>query len=314
MCVSSRPLRAFQISFSSSSQLKLEHLTRDDIARLVNDKLESTSAADLGRTLIDRADGAFLWVDLAVNDILRGVDNEDGLDELRARLENLPQEIGDLYLHMLQRLDTIYQDSAREFLRLMILHTDVVHYREMNLIKLALSVYDRTDAVIASGLQASDVNDLVTACRRLRTQVLIGCAGLLELHTQPFDGLRQPEHHTAAYGELIHFQENSRIEFIHASALHFLSFEEKGMNFMNSTPGLTVQAATQLFKSQLAEFRLLPCLHGRRDRGDEIYDLLLLGKKVSELGGPMICFLTRWMAFHGESVLSLQNNLSEHSK
>lgn len=115
ICVSSRPLQVLQISFSSSSRLKLEDLTRDDISSLVNDKLRSTSAAELADSLTDRADRVFLWVDLAVKDLLRGVVSEDSYAELRHRLDILPQEIEDLYLHMLNRVDIIYHESEEIF-------------------------------------------------------------------------------------------------------------------------------------------------------------------------------------------------------
>lgn len=287
ICVSSRPLRAFQISFGSAPRLKLEDLTREDIAKLVYDKLGSTPAAELAETLTGRADGVFLWVDLAVKDVLRGVDNEDSAVELRDRVEILPQEIGDLYLHMLERLDTIYQDWARNFLRLMILRNRLLGDKQMTLLDFALAAYDGTDAVIASGLRESDIEHLVSECRKLRTQILIRCAGLLELEAPQFDESSKPEHETAARTELLHFHENSRINFIHVSAFHFLLNDEKGIGFMNSNRSLDAHAVTQLFKARLAQFRLLARSSKLEKHCDEIQDLIWLVRGISDLTQPI---------------------------
>jgi hypothetical protein len=284
ICVSSRPLRAFQISFALSPQLKLEDLTREDIAKLVDDKLRGTSAVTLADTLINRADGVFLWVDLAVKDVLRGVDNEESTDEMEARLAFLPQEIEDLYLHMLKRVEKTYQDSARNYLSLMLVLTPFFDQGK-NLLDFALIEYARTDAVITSGLRDSDVEAIATTCRKLRTQIVTRCAGLLELHAPQPEDSEEPEQHTTAYSEIFHSQE--KVNFIHRSAYDFLTKDERGTNFLNLTPGLKMQAATQLFKSRLAAFRLLSCPYGVQEQDFKVFDLVSLGREVSDLGGPL---------------------------
>jgi hypothetical protein len=283
ICVSSRPLRAFQISFGSAPRLKLEDLTREDIAKLVNDKLGSTAAAKLAETLTYRADGVFLWVALALKDVLRGVENGDSFVELQHRLKILPQEIGNLYLHMLERLDTIYQDWARTFLRFMILRTLITGVEQMTLLDFAPAAYDRTDAVIASGLHESDIEHLVSECRKLRTQMVIRCAGLLELEAPQFDESIRPAHETAAHAELLHFHENSRINFIHVSAFDFLLNDEKGIGFMDSNRSLDACAVTQLLKARLVQARLLTHSSRLKEDNGQLLDLVRLVRKISEL-------------------------------
>ena len=46
----------------------------------------------------------FLWVVLAVRNVVRGIDAEDGLEQLKERLETLPTRLVGLYIHILNEI------------------------------------------------------------------------------------------------------------------------------------------------------------------------------------------------------------------
>jgi hypothetical protein len=74
VCLSGRPLLVFEDAFGLSPKLRLQDLTRQDIRRFVNEKLElhprfrllmedrPRDARDLIMEVVTKADGVFLWL------------------------------------------------------------------------------------------------------------------------------------------------------------------------------------------------------------------------------------------------------------
>ncbi|ETS74191.1 hypothetical protein PFICI_14057 [Pestalotiopsis fici W106-1] len=111
VCVSSRPWIEFSDAFSESSwKLYLHDHTRKDIERYKLHTLEAHNRFKLFKTqnpeaslelvscITDRAEGVFLWVQLAVRSLLRGIVNADDIVDLQRRLDELMlNNISDFY-------------------------------------------------------------------------------------------------------------------------------------------------------------------------------------------------------------------------
>ncbi|KAK1765197.1 hypothetical protein QBC33DRAFT_593208 [Phialemonium atrogriseum] len=94
MCVSSRPWAEFEDEFRSKPNLRLEDLTQSDIKNYVAAKLhENTYFAQLQATqgkvaeqligsIVEKASGVFLWVQLVVASLLEGLRNGDRVEDL----------------------------------------------------------------------------------------------------------------------------------------------------------------------------------------------------------------------------------------
>lgn len=104
-----------------SSRLRSQDLTQFDIKRFIQHKLKApngfqTARADLIRqisnTIVNRADGVFLWVDLVLRSLNEGFTNGDSEQLLVARLKELPRELDELFDHLLQSIEKRYQPSA----------------------------------------------------------------------------------------------------------------------------------------------------------------------------------------------------------
>ncbi|KAM0795956.1 hypothetical protein BDR22DRAFT_778583, partial [Usnea florida] len=105
VCLSSRPYRVFDQAFGASAKLRLQDLTHSDIQKVVVDRLRGMPQFQsmavqrshwldyITHNILARADGVFLWVTLAVNDQIRGLENGDSLEQLEERLECLPDEV-----------------------------------------------------------------------------------------------------------------------------------------------------------------------------------------------------------------------------
>jgi hypothetical protein len=90
-CLSSRPWVVFSESFKDCPNLRLQDLTRPDITRYVNGKFgkseafgtlrkrESEAAHELITEVIEKADGVFLWVQIVVASLLKGIQNRDDM-------------------------------------------------------------------------------------------------------------------------------------------------------------------------------------------------------------------------------------------
>lgn len=129
ICASSRPLYVFRDAFGypSSWVLKLEDVTRDDIAFYVNDKLQSnqgfrelaTTDGDymsLIQQVVDKAAGVFLWVYLVVRSLLQGPTNADRISDLQNRISLLPADLEEYFRLIFHSVDKVYRgQTARMF-------------------------------------------------------------------------------------------------------------------------------------------------------------------------------------------------------
>ena len=131
LCVASRPWNEFLVAFDterSDGSLLLERHTRSDIELYVRDILgkdESFTAAerrdkryrDFIIAVIDRARGVFLWVQLVVTRLLKGLGELNRLDDLKKKLDSVPPTLEKYFQQIFDRIDkTDWVESAKVFL------------------------------------------------------------------------------------------------------------------------------------------------------------------------------------------------------
>lgn len=131
LCISSRPWQVFEDAFQDTPSLKLEDLTLTDITAYIHSHLHPDPAFALLRTLepsfadnlIDniaaKADGVFLWVNLVVASLQKGIKAGDPVLDLQRRLDQLPQDLEGLFGRILDDLDPEYFDHAVQYFQLM---------------------------------------------------------------------------------------------------------------------------------------------------------------------------------------------------
>lgn len=126
ICLSSRSYRVFSDAFSFLAMLRLHDLTNADILTYVFESLlprdsmpiseDSGLAFNIFETIVGRADGVFLWAELVVKEVNKGITNEDSQQQLKYRLDSLPDEIEQLYSYILRSIDIVYRkEAARGF-------------------------------------------------------------------------------------------------------------------------------------------------------------------------------------------------------
>ncbi|KAK5626750.1 hypothetical protein RRF57_002465 [Xylaria bambusicola] len=130
ICVASRPWIDFPVPFEDSAwKLFMQDLTINDIELYVRDLLhgnqyyqrlkarDETETEKLIAGVTTKAQGVFLWVDLVLRSLLRGLDNGDGIGILNRRLNLLPSDLERYFELMFNNIDEVYRENtARIFL------------------------------------------------------------------------------------------------------------------------------------------------------------------------------------------------------
>ncbi|SMR59521.1 unnamed protein product [Zymoseptoria tritici ST99CH_3D1] len=117
-CVSSRPWNVFVNAFTSHQDMFiLEELTRNDIWKYVHAELapnvlnENQSELELlCAEVVDKAQGVFLWVFLAVRSLKEGLEENDDIRILRQRLQELPADLEEYFDVILSRVHKVYRN------------------------------------------------------------------------------------------------------------------------------------------------------------------------------------------------------------
>jgi energy-coupling factor transporter ATP-binding protein EcfA2 len=131
VCVSSRPWPIFELEYGECPKLRLQDLTGQDIKKYVRNKLGEHKRGRqlekqdppffdlLTNETLKKSSGVFLWVVFAVRTLRMGLTNYDKVPDLLRRLRDLPPELEDLYLSILQRIEPpFYREQASMLLQI----------------------------------------------------------------------------------------------------------------------------------------------------------------------------------------------------
>ncbi|TRX90317.1 hypothetical protein FHL15_008862 [Xylaria flabelliformis] len=121
ICVSSRPRNEFSKAFAAIRGItcfSLHDLTKLDMLHFVRDTFEkdlryveacteNPECPSLFSSIVDRADGVFLWVRLVLNELLVDMGNSSSMAQLRQKLDEIPCDLISLYDQMLRRVNRL---------------------------------------------------------------------------------------------------------------------------------------------------------------------------------------------------------------
>lgn len=251
-CVSSRAESVYQKAFGSSSMLRLQDLTRSDIERFVSAKFKAIPEMrvfldrrtwDPVDLIVGKADGVFLWVQLAVKSQIIGIRSHDDIETLWRRLEELPTEINHLYSCMLKRIPEVYRKEAAQYLRLAYLLTQNRSYSIASVWSIVLALHYTKDALY----KKPDISRIVSECARAIQRINLTCAGLIYCHGHEEDiagGTLDPSNLTAQfwllrcgerYGENHgrRYERTGQLTYCHRTAREFFDPGQPGANFID---------------------------------------------------------------------------------
>lgn len=108
ICVSSREYPVFMDGFTPTMRIRLHDLTRHDMDTYIRDKIAHASAEEsfesLVSSIMNKANGVFLWVALVVKSLREGLENGLSCSDLTREVDILPDQLESLYRHILASL------------------------------------------------------------------------------------------------------------------------------------------------------------------------------------------------------------------
>ncbi|KAL2689342.1 hypothetical protein Neosp_003395 [[Neocosmospora] mangrovei] len=110
---------AFLRFLSTSPKIKILASSRPDpvFEDLALREVDETMALILVETLAEKASGVFLWTVLATRILLQGFDGLERFVNLEQRIANIPEELEDLFVHVLNLVEPCHRQQVAELLR-----------------------------------------------------------------------------------------------------------------------------------------------------------------------------------------------------
>ncbi len=265
ICLSSRPLVDFKDAFGvTGHQLILEKLTYDDIKSYTTETLRGNHrwramstqsplvAEQFITNIVDKALGVFLWVELVVGLLLKGLQDGDRLKELQRKLDSMPVELGGengLYALMMRNIQVEHRRQCFEILQLVrySLSPPTSH-------GLAFADGEYQDLLFKEIETTSllQVNQAQYTSRRLDDRLSSRCAGLLEL-------VMMEEN---CYGPQSATRSIQRVQFMHQTAKDFAEQPEMWKVFLPDPLG-DFNPHASLLASCVLELKLGNPLNGQ---------------------------------------------------
>ncbi|KAH6892959.1 hypothetical protein B0T10DRAFT_591770 [Thelonectria olida] len=318
MCVTSRPetLVMGWLKKRNVPGVLLEDLTRPDMRTFVYKELEpflssnaiSTKTHEtLTRTLVQKAQGVFLWLHLATRSLVTGIQNEDSEEMLLARLEELPSELQELYAGMWQRLNennSIYRETAARYFRYALRQKGLIpmfpevgfpsgypEVQQPTLFQIACAESVETQEILLTGTDAIDAADMQRLCEKTKLAIQNRCAGLLRVRSPSMRGRMIEILGKVNDLDLPRGTEDvddglfGGVVFIHRTAHDFLSDTETGQDILKC--GLLSENGVEirLLKGLLCLLRFFRSEYGVMGRSTSIfYKAIQLSQSQSSEG------------------------------
>ncbi|KAL6787148.1 hypothetical protein J3E68DRAFT_445699 [Trichoderma sp. SZMC 28012] len=306
ICISCRSEDVFLEKFSKYDGFKLNELTRDDMLQLVSaaipesERYPSDFLQNLRSLLVQKAEGVYLWLVLALESVKRGLRNNDEQCEIYLRLSKLPSELEKLYADMWGRLgeDTdIYEKEAARYFSLIIMNqtffdiylhacSSIFDFR-LSTLQFMLLTNDTMKANILNKSYQLPVSEIEKKSVDASKIISIRAAGLLAIKDVAYDlsGLLPEEfakEMRADPSELNHCF-SRRVDFIHRTLFDFFKESEIGQDILAQSQSLCVDidlATATLCQLRVMQYhRWFARFHTRVGPGSPLhYFLWLLGQ------------------------------------
>ena len=272
LCVSSRPERVFQLALGAFPKLRLQDLTASDISIYTTSFLRSQTRSimrsdypehaigTLARTIVDKANGVFLWVHLVLKSLRTGLTNEDDWSELLRRVELLPSDLDELYNQMWQRLNEDQQLYRKEaaFCFHVVIDGECMPSSSPNLLAMSLGLNSSVvDTILQSRSRVSPFK-IAELCHQTASRVGLRSAGLLELRLSSRDAvdidqrLIELRPDADKLGKQLEELLKIDVAFVHRTARDFLLDTEKGKDLLKYDEISVEDQTIRLMKALLA--------------------------------------------------------------
>ncbi|KAM0704720.1 hypothetical protein Q7P35_007506 [Cladosporium inversicolor] len=170
LCLSSRPIASMIRRLSSYPSLSLQQLNEPDIKTYVQGKLQPYGGlqSNFAHTVVERAEGVFLWAALVVTSLISGFIAGDEQQLLQTRLLAVPTELNDLLTQMLASIEKTH-------MAVFLFYVHTLQRHDGASASLALP----TASLLSPKVQS--YRDFLVACKNTSQQVVARSKGLIEI-------------------------------------------------------------------------------------------------------------------------------------
>ncbi|PYH39183.1 uncharacterized protein BO87DRAFT_438145 [Aspergillus neoniger CBS 115656] len=254
-CVSSRPWNEFEPALGKDNPWKLyiHDLTREDIRIYVEERLgkherfRELQVSDdkcfiFVKSIVDTAQGVFLWVSLVVNSLLDGLTNADTISHLQERLLQLPQSLDEYFQKALLTVEERYRPQMA---RALIVTLEA--YKTLPLICYWFLDREDPDYVLELEDKMLDMEMISTRMKITQTRLNAYCKGLLEVHYPTDNKSIELESPTSFFG--------FHVDFLHRTVRDFLWTPEM-QTFLHTWLSRDINLDLDICKFILAMFKI----------------------------------------------------------
>lgn len=258
MCVSSREDTVFQRGFKDQPGLLLQDLTASDIETFVTGRLQDVTelsqsdCEDLCHSILDRADGIFLWVHLVVVSLRTSCSGQD-VQAMKEVVEYLPQKIGDLLQHLFDNIEPAFSPRAHRTFKMVL----GLQAEEAPLSLLSWSYLDDCikdpQFVLLDEFPLLDPLELPRHLENAHTKLVNICRGIVvevESESRTLNSKEWTECGMEKVGSYTH----KALAFTHRSVPEFIRNQAKVMGCMNDAASISTITMLQL--AELRAFRM----------------------------------------------------------
>ncbi|KAL8368305.1 hypothetical protein RB599_003970 [Gaeumannomyces hyphopodioides] len=333
VCLASRPELRFKTHLDQQPQLRVQDLTRDDMERYVDDKLSplvelktvpdlsSLEAGGLQWELIGKAEGVFLWLHLATNSIVRGLENGETLQEVSIRLNDLPSDLAKLYSDLWKRLNDDTPSHRQEGARYLNIilekrnrKNDLTFSQDLSLLECAIIADTSIRSKLCSNIQQAVYHssecippdleaEILQSCHQTEKHVLLRCAGLVEF-VEVDTGDAIPSERVFA----------RKVKLIHRTAWDFLTDMEEGRHIRSYDLSSPESRHIDNLYASLASVYLRPLYlwTGRVVHPNRIRNIMSQLEELSDQTDPEIPSLLRfcWVLYDIRNAYALRGAAS----
>lgn len=305
ICLSSRPEPLLHRRLSIYPRLRLQDLNRGDLELYARDNVRfpddyiAEHYEDPIVSLVERAEGVFLWLVLATKSINKGWEYGDTTAMFQQRIDRLPGDLTSLYKDMWNRAceddPLVYRQTAALYFKLLLAHRnrDALFrsfFHNLELLTLMLASTSTADQILQAGdevLKLFPEDVMLQRCKEVVRNVSVYCFGLIELRetdSAPAAAVGMYGHN---YDRLIPFTGASKVlRFIHRTAHDFLTDTVEGKEILRFDTSSRMSLELRITKAYLAGSQLL--LHGD--------NCVSLG---ASFNGVPLCLIRRLRLSHG---------------
>lgn len=224
LCVSSRQWQIFEDKFDKEPSLRMQELTLPDMVKYVRSELydepafallqnlDPSFSSNLDESIALRADGVFLWLNLVVKSLRKGIRAGDRISDLQMRLSQLPQDLEALFDRILGDIDPEFRDHTIQYFDLM---ESSLEIGPPNVMVFSYADEENETFGIHCPVSPLDMKTYENKRDQLKRRLNTRCMGLLEITEQPKSGK----------GMLFDVAQ-SRVQYLHRTVGDYMARDE----------------------------------------------------------------------------------------